>query len=61
MRSIRVNPWRKMFHFPATRRHHIKHNPRPPPHFLHADALIIAVLGVPFFISRGIRIESVRS
>ena len=46
---------------PSHPRHHIKQNPRPPPHFLHANSLIVSMLGVPFFICRCIRIESIRN
>ena len=40
--------------------HHIKQNPRPSPHFFHADAFIVSVFGVAFFVSRSERIEPVR-
>src|SRR5438270_10486702 len=53
-------------HFPlllgstGDRRDHIEQNPRPAPHFFHADPLIVAVLCASFFLGRRIWIKSVR-
>src|ERR1700732_5364628 len=41
------------------RRHHIKQNPWPAPHFLHADTFVVPMFSVAFFLRGRIRIESV--
>src|SRR5262249_19995765 len=40
-------------------RHHIKQHPRPAFHLVHADAFVVAMLGVVLFRRRSIRIEPV--